>query len=82
MNGGNALTSAMVDENSFSYTIGFVPAGEYRLAYTCDKDDPEVDANEANLPENADEVVTFTPADGVAVTVTAGQTATVNFPPQ
>lgn len=82
MNGDNALTSAMVDENSFSYTIGFVPAGEYRLAYTCDKDDPEVDANEANLPVDADEAVTFTPADGVAVTVTAGQTATVNFPPQ
>jgi len=82
VNGDNALTSAMVDENSFSYTIGFVPAGEYRLAYTCDKDDPEVDANEANLPVDADEVVTFTPADGVAVTVTAGQTATVNFPPQ
>jgi hypothetical protein len=82
VNGDNALTSAMVDENSFSYTIGFVPAGEYRLAYTCDKDDPEVDANEANLPVDADEVVRFTPADGVAVTVTAGQTATVNFPPQ
>ena len=41
-----------------------------------------MDANEANLPVDADEVVTFTPADGVAVTVTAGQTATVDFPPQ
>ena len=80
--GGDALTSAMVNKNSFSYTIGFVPAGEYRLAYTCDTDDPEVDANEANLPVDADEAVTFAPADGVAVTVTAGQTATVNFPPQ
>jgi Domain of unknown function (DUF4382) len=80
-NGGDALASAMVDENSFGYTIGFVPAGEYRLAYTCDEDDAEVDANEANVPDGADETVVFTPADGVTVTVTAGQTATVDFPP-
>ena len=72
MNGGDdALTSAMVDPDTLSYTIGFVPAGSYRLAYTCDDDEPDVD-----------EVVTFTPADGVAVTVTAEQTATVDFPPQ
>ena len=51
LNGADALASAMVDANSFSYTIGFVPAGNYRLAYTCDTDDPEVDANEANLPD-------------------------------
>jgi len=82
VNGSDALTSAMVDPDTFSYTIGFVPAGNYRLAYTCDDDDAEVDANEANLPENADEVVTFTPADGVEVAVTAEQTATVDFPPQ
>jgi hypothetical protein len=80
-NGADALASAMVDENSFGYTIGFVPAGEYRLAYTCDEDDAEVDANEANVPDGADETVVFTPADGVTVTVTAGQTATVDFPP-
>jgi len=72
MNGGDdALTSAMVDPDTLSYTIGFVPAGNYRLAYTCDDDEPDVD-----------EVVTFTPADGVAVTVTAEQTTTVDFPPQ
>jgi hypothetical protein len=81
VNGSDALTSAMVDPDTFSYTIGFVPAGNYRLAYTCDLDDAAVDANAANLPDGADEVVVFTPADGVAVTVTAEQTATVDFPP-
>ena len=71
----------MVDADSFGYTIGFVPAGNYRLAYTCDADDAEVDANEANPQDAADEVVTFTPADGLMVTVTAEQTATADFPP-
>jgi len=80
-NGADALASAMIDADSFGYTIGFVPAGNYRLAYTCDTDDPEVDANEANLPMDADEVVTFTPAEGLMVTVTAEQTATAYFPP-
>lgn len=78
-NGGDALTSAMVDPNTFSYTIGFVPAGNYRLAYTCDVDDAALD--EANPQDAADDLVVFTPADGVAVTVTAEQTATVDFPP-
>ena len=80
-NGDDALASAMVDADSFGYTIGFVPAGNYRLTYTCDTDDPEVDANEANLPMDADEAVTFTPAEGLMVTVTAEQTATADFPP-
>jgi len=79
-NGADPIASAMVDENSFGYTIGFVPAGEYRLAYTCDEDDAEVDANAANLPDGADEAVAFTPADGVTVTVTAGQITPVDFP--
>ncbi len=82
VNGGDALTSAMVDPNSFSYTIGFVPPATTGSPTPATRTTAEVDANEANLPENADEVVTFTPADGVAVTVTAGQTATVDFPPQ
>ena len=80
-NGADAIASAMVDETAFDYTIGFVPAGNYRLAYTCDEDDPLTDADEANLPDGADEVVGFTPADGVMVTVTAEGTSTVDFPP-
>ena len=80
-NGGDALASAMVQESDFSYTFGFVPAGDYVVAYTCDSDDIEVDANADNSPVDADEVVTFTPPEGVVVSVTAGQTATVNLPP-
>jgi hypothetical protein len=76
---GDALASAMVSEDDFSYTIAFVPAGEYRLAYTCDVD--EVETNEATLTDGSEELVAFTPADGVAVTVAAGQTAIVDFPP-
>jgi hypothetical protein len=32
-NGDDALTSALVDPNTFQYTIGFVPAGDYVVAY-------------------------------------------------
>ena len=80
-NGNDASASAMVSPDTLGYTIGFVPAGEYRVAYTCDDDDAEVDADEANLPDGADEVVVFTPEDGATVTVTAEQTATADFPP-
>jgi hypothetical protein len=79
--GPDALTSAMVDPNTFSYTIGFVPTGNYVLAYTCDPDNVEVDADAADTPTGADEVVEFTPAAGAPVTVTANQTTTVDLPP-
>lgn len=81
LNGDDPIASAMVDPDTFGYTIGFVPDGDYRMAYTCDADEPEVDANEPDLPQGMDEVVEFTPADGVAVTVTAGQATQVDFPP-
>jgi Domain of unknown function (DUF4382) len=80
-NGADALTSAMVSETDFTYTIGFVPAGNYVLGYTCDSDDPLIDANDADNPVGSDEVVEFAPAGGTPVTVTAIQTATVAFPP-
>ena len=38
--GGDALTSAMVDPNTLQLHDRFRPAGDYRLAYTCDNDDP------------------------------------------
>ena len=79
--GADPLASAMVDPDSFTYTIGFVPAGNYRLAYTCDEDAAATDADLDNVPDGKDEAVEFTPAAGVPVTVTAGQTATVDFPP-
>ncbi|HEX9772498.1 MAG TPA: DUF4382 domain-containing protein [Steroidobacteraceae bacterium] len=80
-NGADALASAMVSETDFSYTFGFVPAGNYVTAYTCDADDVLIDANDADSPAGADEVVEFTPAAGTPVTVTASQTSTVDFPP-
>ncbi len=80
-NGADALASAMVDPETFDYTIAFVPAGDYRVAYTCDEDAPLVDADAADDPAGDDEVVEFTPADGAAVTVTAGGTATADFDP-
>ena len=56
------------------YTIGFVAPGRYKVAYTCDSDDVEVNAD-----TDATEEVEFTPAEGTAVTVLAGQAADVDF---
>jgi len=65
---GDALTSAMVDPNTFRYTIGFVPAGNYRVAYTCDLEKTDVDAD-----------AEFVPVEGIAVTVTPNTTQEVDF---
>ena len=81
LNLGNLMRSAHGFGASFTFTIGYVPAGNYRMAYTCDPDDVEIDANETDLPQGSDEVVELTPTDGVEVTVTAGETAQVDFPP-
>jgi hypothetical protein len=66
----DALASAMVtlDQNSDNrYTIGFDPVGQYVVAHTCAAaDDPAVD-----------EVVTFIPEAGVALSVVANQTTSV-----
>ena len=78
-NGGDPITSAMVDPNTGDYTIGFLAPGKYRAAYTCDLDTTAVDADADTDPE---ETVDFTPADGTVVTVVSGQTAAdVDFPP-
>lgn len=74
---GDPITTASVDaSNNYAYTIGFVPAGNYVVAYTCDADDATQDAS----AEGATEVVTFTPAAGKTATVVANAIATVNFP--
>jgi hypothetical protein len=74
---GDPITTASVDAAAnYAYTIGFVPAGNYVVAYTCDADDATQDAGAAD----ATEVVTFEPAAGKPVTVTANAIATVNFP--
>jgi hypothetical protein len=80
-NGNDALASALVDPNTFEYTIGFVPAGDYVVAYTCDSDDAEIDANAADAPTGNDEVVEFLPPAGTPVTVNSDATAIVNFDP-
>ena len=80
-NGDDALTSAMVDPNSFEYTIGFVPAGDYVVAYTCDIDAVETDADAADDPVGDDEVVDFVPTNGTLVTVNSDATAVVNVDP-
>ena len=70
------LTSAMVDPDTFRYTIGFVPAGNYRVAYTCDLDNIEVDAV---VPPATGETVEFTPPEGILVAVTANAAQEVDF---
>jgi len=78
--GLDPLTSAMVlDDGSNSYTIGYAPAGNYVAAYTCSADAPDVNADDPNMPVDADEVVDFWPVDGVPVTVFAGQDTPLNF---
>lgn len=64
----DALTSAMVNPDTFGYTIGFVPAGNYRVAYTCDLDDAGIDGD-----------AEFTPPAGIAVTVTPNAKQEVDF---
>jgi hypothetical protein len=73
---GDPLASAMVkNDGSGAYVLGYVPKGNYVVAYTCSVDETNVDANTTGVTE----VVTFTPATGTGVTVTAGQTSPVNF---
>jgi len=82
--GANPITTAMValdGASNAAYTIGFVPAGNYVAAYTCSADAPDVDADLADTPAGADEVVDFTPGTGVPVTVVSNQSTTVDFPP-
>ena len=78
-NGNDALTSAMVNPDTFRYTIGFVPAGNYRVAYTCDLDDTVVDADVVPTPTATGETVEFTPPAGIEVTVTPNATQEVDF---
>lgn len=69
-----ASTAVKLDESTgdYVYRLGFVPAGSYTVALTCDADADIGDTDEAS------DVVAF--VDPQAVTVTAGATETVNFP--
>lgn len=77
---GDAVTTARVGldaSSNYAYTIGFVPPGNYVVAYTCDADDATQDANAVTPTE----IVNFTPAAGKPVPpVTANATVTVDFP--
>jgi hypothetical protein len=79
--GADPLASARVSDMDYRYTIGFVPPGKYVVAYTCDADSPLVDADatEAPPPPAVDEAVSFTPATGTVVDVTANQIVTIDF---
>ena len=74
--GSVTLVSAMVDPDTGNYTLGFLAPGRYKVAYTCDADDVEVDAD-----TDATEDVEFTPADGIAVDVAPNAVTDVDFPP-
>ncbi|HEX9207409.1 MAG TPA: DUF4382 domain-containing protein [Steroidobacteraceae bacterium] len=75
------IASAKVDPNTFTYTIGFVPEGQYVVAYTCDVDNAMLDANV--IPPGGtvpDEVVNFTsPQEPPPVNVVRNQTTMANF---
>ncbi len=78
-NGADAITAAIVNPDTFRYTIGFVPPGNYVVAYTCDLDDPAMDADVVPEPPAIGETVEFTPSAGTPVTVAPGAAAEVNF---
>jgi hypothetical protein len=60
---------AMDEEGIFGYVVGFLTAGDYNVAFTCDAD-----------TDAAGDVVEFTPPAGKPVTILAGGIATVDFP--
>lgn len=65
--------AALNASNVFAYTIAYVPVGTYTVAFTCDNDDPTVDENAP--PGTGLNFTTY----AQPVTVTVGQTSTVNF---
>ena len=66
-------TAALNSMSDYAYTIAFLPAGTYTVAFTCDPDDPTVD--EDTLTPNPIHFVTYPQP----VTVTANATSTANF---
>jgi hypothetical protein len=67
-------TTAALNSNSlYAYTIAFVPAGEYTVAFSCDPDDPAV--NETALVPPTLQFTTYPQV----VTVTANMTTTADF---
>jgi hypothetical protein len=69
------------ESSEYEYTVGYVEAGVYTVAFTCQgTDDVIPDAENPppqGEPDPADNDITFT--DGIGVTVNSGETATANF---
>jgi len=79
--GADPITAAMVDPTTFEYTIGFVPAGRYVIAYTCSPDSTQVDADtDVGNAEVPDENVVFEPASGLPLQLAPNETRSVDFP--
>jgi len=76
-NGADAIASAMVSPDTFSYTVGFLPPGDYVVAYTCDLDNAAIDAGAPDSGES----VSFVPPSGLPATVVPGQATTVDIIP-
>jgi len=75
---GDPVTSAKVSNDGvYSYTVAFLPEGDYSIAFTCDADidDPGKDADTDTDPP--DGPVNF--IGETTVTITAGKTTTHNF---
>lgn len=71
------VTVAPNDEMTAYVYETIVAPGDYTLAFTCqgDNDDPEVDDN-----GGTETGVAFHPEDGLPITITEGETTTVDFP--
>lgn len=58
------VVAVSVDTDTFEYSASFLPAGDYTVSYTCDKDElQDADGNPIN------EDLTFIPAEGIETTV-------------
>jgi len=66
-------TAVLNSMNEYAYSIAFLPAGTYTVAFTCDPDDPSVD--EAALTPDPIQFKIYPQA----VAVTANMTAMANF---
>jgi len=66
-------TASLNSMSEYAYSIAFLPAGTYTVAFTCDPDDPTLD--EDTLTPDPIHFVTYSQP----VTVTANATSTANF---
>lgn len=72
---GDPIASAMVDLTDYSYTVAFLPEGDYLAAYTCDAVDDEAD--DPSDGDSEDDTLDF--VGETVVTITAGKTTTKDF---